>query len=113
MHGSVRTHIHVVCRHTEMHLMHGSVLTNINAGSDVHLMHGSVLTNIQHVVAFNACSYAHVARNLISKGCACMKLHLHARKFINSWMCAHSLMHLCLHMHGAIFEQMELLLGLF
>ena len=42
-----------------------------------------------------------------------MKLHLHARKFINSWMCAHSLMHLCLHMHGAIFEQMELLLGLF
>ena len=56
MHGSVRTHIHVVCRRTEMHLMHGSVLTNINAGSDVHLMHGSMLTNIQHVVAFNACS---------------------------------------------------------
>ena len=56
MHGSVRTHIHVVCRRTEMHLMHGSVLTNINAGSDVHLMHGRMLTNIQHVVAFNACS---------------------------------------------------------
>ena len=52
MHGSVRTHIHVVCRRTEMHLMHASVLTNINAGSDVHLMHGSMLPNIQHVVAF-------------------------------------------------------------